>query len=88
MKRRQASASRHGLRRRIGGGVLSPIHRAAVLSFDPRAGDRMWLITELGGALFAGQPIGPRPADGRVSIRMRRLRVRRTVVRRGRRWRP
>lgn len=88
MKRHRASPLKHGQRRRIGGGVLSPIHRAAVLSFEPRAGDRMWLITEFGGALFTGHPIGPRPIEGRVSLRMRRLRVRRTVVRRERRWRP
>ena len=76
MKRRKSIANRMR-RRMIGGGVLSPIHRAAVCSLDPRPGDRMWLTTEFGGALFTRYPIGPRPADGRrLSMRMRKLRGR------------
>lgn len=84
MKRPKANAFQRGQRRRIGGGVLSPIHRVAVLSFHPRPGERMWLITEFGGALFTRHPIGPRPPDGRVSMRLRRTRV---AVRRERRQR-
>jgi hypothetical protein len=78
MKRRKSIAIRTLLRRMIGGGVLSPIHRAAVCALNPRPGDRMWLTTEFGGAQFTRYPIGPRPADGRrLSIRLRKLRGRR-----------
>ena len=76
MKRRKPIANRMR-RRMIGGGVLNPIHRVAVCSFNPRPGDRMWLTTEFGGALFTRYPIGPRPADGRrLSMRMQKLRGR------------
>ena len=75
MKRRKPIANRMR-RRMIGGGVLNPIHRVAVCSFNPRPGDRMWLTTEFGGALFTRYPIGPRPAEGRLSMRMQKPRGR------------
>jgi hypothetical protein len=66
-------------------GVLRPKHRSAVLSLHPRPGDRIWLTTEFGGALFTHYPIGPRPADGRLSLRVRRQHPRRPRLRDARR---
>lgn len=59
-------------RRASGGRALRPRHCAAVLSLQPRPGDRIWLTTEFGGALFTRYPIGPRGANGRASLRLRR----------------
>jgi hypothetical protein len=60
-----------------GRGVLRPKHRIAVLSLHPCPGDRICLTTEFGGALFTRYPIGPRPAEGRLSLRVRRRHTRR-----------
>ena len=65
----------------VGGRVLGPKHRTAVISLQTRPGDRVWLTTEFGGALFTRYPIGPRPADGRLSLRIRRRHLRRPRLR-------
>jgi hypothetical protein len=81
MKRRLNPRSSARLRRGNGRPVLRPKHRIAVLSLQPRPGDRIWLTTEFGGALFTRYPIGPRSADGRLSMRVRRRHTRRPRLR-------
>jgi len=81
MKRRPTPRSSVRLRRGNGRPVLRPKHRIAVVSLQSRPGDRIWLTTEFGGALFTRYPIGPRPVDGRVSLRVRRRHTRRPRLR-------
>jgi hypothetical protein len=69
------------LRRGNGRPVLRPKHRIAVVSLQTRPGDRIWLTTEFGGTLFTRYPIGPRPIDRRVSLRVRRRHTRRPRLR-------
>jgi hypothetical protein len=70
------------MKRRRGNGrdALRPKHRIAVLSLQRRPGDRIWLTTEFGGAVFTRYPIGPRPADGRLSLRVRKRHIRRPML--------
>jgi hypothetical protein len=68
-------------RRATDGRVLGPKHRIAVVSLQTCTGDRIWLTTEFGGALFTRYPIGPRPTDGRLSLRIRRRHRRRPGLR-------
>lgn len=81
MKRRLNPRSSVRLRQSKGRPALRPHHRIAVVSLRARTGDRIWLTTEFGGALFTRYPIGPRPADGRLSVRVRRRHTRRPKLR-------
>jgi hypothetical protein len=81
MKRRLNSLHAAQPRGTIGERVLRPRHRVAVLSLQPRPGDRIWLTTEFGGALFTRYPIGPRGANGRASFRVRRRHPQRSKAR-------
>ena len=59
------------------GGVVCALLKSLMCEIGARPGDRVWLQVHLHSVTVSIRPLGPRPADGRISTRLRRIRVRR-----------
>lgn len=59
------------------GGVVCAVPESLMRETGARPGDRVWLLVRLHGITVSIHPFGPRPAEGRISTRLRRTRIRR-----------
>jgi hypothetical protein len=59
------------------GGFVCSIPQTAMHTLGLRVGDRVWLRVGLAQVTISCHPCGPRPNDGRISVRIRRVRSRR-----------
>lgn len=66
------------------GGVVCALPRSLMRETGARPGDRVWLLVRLHSITVSIHPLGPRPAEGRISTRLRRIRARRGECHSGR----
>jgi hypothetical protein len=58
------------------GGVVCAVPKSLMCEIGARPGDRVWLHVRLHSVTVSIRPLGPRLAEGRISTRLRRIRVR------------